>query len=73
MKSSLKGSGDALAPFAKDLSDHIKYLGAELTPASAASLKPQGDQLKKQADTLFAQTESALTTATTYLTTLKAG
>jgi hypothetical protein len=62
-----------LTPFAKDLSDHIKYLGAELTPAAVASLKPQAEQLNKQGERLFAQTDSALTAATNYLNTLKAG
>jgi hypothetical protein len=73
VKTSLKGTGNDFAPFAKDLSDHITYLGSELTPSSAASLKPQGEQLSKQADTLFGQTDKALTTATSYLNTLKAG
>jgi len=73
VKTALKGAGNDLAPFAKDLSDHITYLGSELTPASAASLKPQGEQLNKQGDTLFAQTDKALTTATSYVSTLKAG
>ena len=71
VRASLKGAGDALNPFAKDLSDHIKYLGAELTPASAASLKPEGEKLNKQAATLFKQTDTALKTSTDYLNTLK--
>jgi len=73
VKSSLKGAGDALSPFAKDLSDQITYLGQELTPAAAASLKPQGEELKKKSETLFAQTDAALTNATNYVNTLKAG
>jgi hypothetical protein len=73
VKKSMKGAGDAFAPFARDLSDHIKYLGGELTPAAAASLKPQGELLNKQGGTLFTQTDAAVTTATTYLNTLKAG
>jgi hypothetical protein len=73
VKTSLRGAGNSLTPFAKDLSDHIKYLGAELTPAAVASLKPQAEQLNKQGEKLFAQTDSALTAATNYLNTLKAG
>ena len=73
VKSSLKGAGDALSPFAKDLSDQITYLGQELTPAAAASLKPQGEELHKKSETLFAQTDAALTNATNYVNTLKAG
>lgn len=71
VKASLKGAGDALTPFAKDVSDHIKYLGQELTPAAAASLKPQGEELNKKGGALFTQTDGALTTATNFLTTLK--
>jgi len=73
VRASLKGAGESLTPFAKDLSDHITYLGGELTPAAAASLKPQGEELNKQGDVLFTQTDTALTTATNYLNTLKAG
>jgi hypothetical protein len=71
VKSAFKGAGDALAPFAKDLSDHIKYLGAELTPDAAASLKPQGEELNKKGGTLFTQIDASLTTATNYMSTLK--
>lgn len=71
VKASLKGAGDALAPFARDISDHIKYLGQELTPAAAASLKPQGEELDKKGGALFTQTDTALTTATNFLSTLK--
>jgi hypothetical protein len=72
VKTSLKSAGDALAPFTKDLSDQIKYLGAELTPSAASSLKPQGERLNKQGETLFAQAESAVTTANKYFATLRA-
>src|SRR5215471_12772806 len=40
VRASLRKGGDELAPFSKDLSDQIKYLGAELTPSAASSLKP---------------------------------
>jgi len=72
VKTSLKSAGDALAPFTKDLSDHIKYLGAELTPSAAASLKPQAETLNKQGETLFAQADGAVTTANKYFATLRA-
>ena len=41
VKSELRRSGDALKPFTKELSDQIRYLGGELTPSAAASLKPR--------------------------------
>ena len=72
VKTSLKSAGDALAPFTKDLSDHIKYLGAELTPSAAASLKPQPETLNKHGETLFAQADGAVTTANKYFATLRA-
>jgi len=72
VKTSLKSAGDALAPFTKDLSDHIKYLGAELTLSAAASLKPQAETLNKQGETLFAQADGAVTTANKYFATLRA-
>jgi hypothetical protein len=72
VKTSLKSAGDALAPFTKDLSDQIKYLGAELTPSAAASLKPQGERLNKQGATLFAQADAAVTAANKYFASLRA-
>ena len=72
VKTSLKSAGDALAPFTKDLSDHIKYLGAELTPSAAASLKPQAETLNKHGETLFALADGAVTTANKYFATLRA-
>jgi hypothetical protein len=71
VKASLKGAGDDLTPFAKDISDHITYLGQELTPAAAASLKPQGEELNKKGGALFTQTDGAISTATNFLNTLK--
>jgi len=72
VKTSLRSAGDALPPFTKDLSDQIKYLGADLTPSAAASLKPQAEKLNKQGATLFAQLDAAVTTANKYFGTLKA-
>jgi len=73
VRASLKKGGDELAPFSKDLSDQIKYLGAELTPSSASSLKPQGEKLNKQGTTVFTQVDTAVTTANKYFGTLKSG
>jgi hypothetical protein len=71
VRASLKNGGDALAPFAKDLSDQIKYLGAELTPSAAASLKPQAEKLNKQGETLFTQADAAVATANKYFSSLR--
>jgi hypothetical protein len=71
VKVALKESNDALAPFAKDLSDQIKYLGQDLTPSAAASLKPQADKLNGRGTTLFAQADTAVTAANNYFKSLR--
>src|SRR5262249_49831346 len=71
VKVALKEGNDALAPFAKDLSDQIKYLGQELSPSSAASLKPQAEKLNGRGGTLFAQADTAVTTANKYFGSLR--
>lgn len=72
VKGALRDGRDALAPFTKDLSDQIKYLGQELNPSSAASLKPQAEKLNGRGSTLFAQADTAVTTANGYFNGLKA-
>jgi hypothetical protein len=72
VKVALRGGGDALAPFTKDLSDQIKFLGQELNPSSAASLKPQAEKLNGRGTTLFTQADAAVTTANSYFDGLKA-
>jgi DUF2959 family protein len=71
VKVALKEGGDALGPFTKDLSDQIKFLGQELNPSSAASLKPQAEKLNGRGATLFTQADAAVTTANGYFNTLK--
>jgi prefoldin subunit 5 len=71
VKAALHESSDALAPFAKDLSDQIQYLGQELNPSSAASLKPQAERLNGKGATLFGQADTAVTTANRYFQTLR--
>ena len=68
----LRTASDALTPFGKDLSDQITFLGQELTPSSAASLKPQAQKLNGQGAKVFTQAEAAVTTANSYFDTLKA-
>ena len=68
----LKEGGEALTPFASDLSDQIKYLGAELTPSATASLQPQATKLNERGSTLLTQVDTAVSTANTYFSTLKA-
>ncbi len=70
VKVALRQGGDALAPFSKDLSDQITFLGQELNPSSAASLKPQADKLNGRGATLFAQADTAVATANRYFSTL---
>lgn len=69
---SLKEGGEALTPFAQDLSDQIKYLGAELTPSAVASLQPQATKLNERGSTLLAQVDTAVATANNYFGTLRA-
>jgi hypothetical protein len=71
VKAALHESSDALTPFAKDLSDQIQYLGQELNPSSAASLKPQAERLNGKGATLFGQADTAVTTANEYFQTLR--
>jgi hypothetical protein len=71
VKAELRGAGDALAPFSRDLSDQIKYLGADLSPGATASLKPQAEKLNARGATLFAQIDTAVATATRYFETLR--
>jgi len=69
---SLKDGGEALTPFAQDLSDNIKYLGAELNPSSIASLQPQATKLNERGSNLLTQVDSAVSTANNYFSTLRA-
>jgi hypothetical protein len=71
VKVALREGGDALAPFTKDLSDQITFLGQELNPSSAASLKPQAEKLNGRGATLFAQADTAAATANKYFNTLR--
>jgi Protein of unknown function (DUF2959) len=71
VKGTFREGGDALAPFSKDLSDQITFLGQELNPSSAASLKPQAERLNGRGTTLFAQADTAVATANNYFSTLK--
>jgi hypothetical protein len=72
VKVALRQGGDALAPFTKDLTDQIKFLGQELNPSSAASLKPQAEKLNGRGTTVFTQADAAVTTANGYFNGLKA-
>ena len=71
VKAVLKDGGEALAPFTRDLSDQIKYLGAELTPGATASLRPQAEKLNERGATVFAQADNAVVTANKYFDTLR--
>jgi hypothetical protein len=71
VKAALREGSDALAPFAKDLSDQIQYLGQELNPSSVASLKPQAERLNGKGATVFGQADTAVTTANKYFQTLR--
>jgi chromosome segregation ATPase len=71
VKVALREGGDALSPLTKDLSDQIKFLGQELNPSSAASLKPQAEKLNGRGSTLFTQADEAVTTANGYFNTLR--
>jgi len=59
-------AGGALAPFMKDLGDHIQFLGADLQKSALAALKPDALKLKGQAATLFGKTDDAVKTAKAY-------
>jgi DUF2959 family protein len=68
---SLREAGQALDPFRRDLADHIKYLGSDLTPSAMASLKPDADKLNAQGTELFSRTDKAIADANAYFQSLK--
>ena len=68
---SLREAGGALEPFRKQLEDQIHYLGSDLNPSAATSLKPQADKLNADGTTAFTRADDAVSTANTYFTGLK--
>jgi hypothetical protein len=68
---SLKEAGQALEPFRRDLADHIKYLGSDLTPSAMTSLKPDADKLNAQGTELFSRTDKAMADANAYFQSIK--
>lgn len=68
----LRGSGEALEPFRKELADHITYLGSDLTPTGTASLKPEAEKLNTTGAEVFAKTDAAITRANAYFQGLRA-
>src|SRR5262249_41847028 len=68
---SLRGAGDALEPFRKQLADQINFLGSDLNPSATASLKPQADKLNADGARVFTRADDAVAAANTYFKGLK--
>jgi chromosome segregation ATPase len=58
-------------PLMKDLGDQVTYLGHDLNPSAAASLKPDADKLNEKAAKLLAQVDEANKAARDYINTLR--
>jgi hypothetical protein len=69
---SLRAAGQALEPFRKQLADQINFLGSDLNPSAAASLKPQAEKLNAEGAMVFTKTDQAITRANEYFGSLKA-
>jgi hypothetical protein len=59
-------------PFMKTLQDQVTYLGHDLNPGAAASLKPDADKLNAQAKDLYAAIDKVTAGATANIATLSA-
>jgi hypothetical protein len=57
-------------PFMKTLQDQVTYLGHDLNPGAAASLKPDADKLNAQAKDLYAAIDKVTAGATANIATL---
>jgi DUF2959 family protein len=69
---SLRSANDALEPFRKQLADQISFLGSDLNPSAAASLKPRADKLNAEGAKVFAAADQAIANANDYFKGLKA-
>lgn len=58
-------------PFMTDLADQITYLGHDLNPSAAASLKPDALKLNERGEKLFARADDAIRTANDYIRALR--
>jgi hypothetical protein len=68
----LRGAGDALEPFRKELADQTTFLGSDLTPSAMEALKPNASKLNARGSEVFATVDKALETANSYFEGLKA-
>jgi hypothetical protein len=59
-------------PFMKALQDQVTYLGHDLNPGAAASLKPDADKLNAQAKNLYTAIDKVTTGATARINKLSA-
>jgi hypothetical protein len=68
----LRGAGDALEVFRKDLADQITFLGSDLTPTAMTALKPAADKLNTQGAEALGKIDAANAALRAYLDGLKA-
>ena len=69
---SLRATGEALEPLRKQLADQIHFLGSDLNPSAAPSLKPQAERLNADGLTVFGKADQAIVAANDYFKGLKA-
>ena len=67
----LRGAGEALEPFRKQLDDQITYLGSDLSPSGTASLKANSEKLNHQGDEAFTKIDDAVKRADEYFQSMK--
>ncbi len=68
----MREAGSALEPFRKQLADQVTYLGGDLTPSAASSVKPQAEKLNAQGAEVFSKADKAIAHANSYFQGLRA-
>jgi hypothetical protein len=69
--SGLNSIGEALAPFVKDLTDQINFLGSDLRPEALASLKDNATRLNERGGSVFSRTDDVVKAAIVYFAPLR--
>lgn len=67
----LRDTGAALAPFTKDLTDQINFLGSDLRSEALASLKDNAAKLNARGQEVFSRTDGVVTAANTFFMPLR--
>ena len=68
---SLREAGESLQTMQKDLDNHIKYLGSDLTPGAMTSLQPEAQKLNDSGTQVLAKADQSIATANTYFDSMR--